>query len=81
MLGLLQILIFKSKNTHLKMAKYSKMSKILKNTQNTQKTIKIRKNPQFNNPKYGYFDDCSIFCLVKGFVIMVKWLVLTLFCA
>ena len=37
MLGLLQIPIFKSKNTHLKLAKYSEISKILKNTQNTQK--------------------------------------------
>ncbi len=65
-LGLLQIPIFKSKNTHLKSAKYSKISKILKNTQNTQKMCKILKNIQFDNPKYQYFDDHGALCHVNG---------------
>ncbi len=71
-IGLLQIPIFKSKNTNLKFAKYSKISKILRNTQNTQNICKIL-NTQFIKPKYRFFDITAFFVILCAYG-LCKWL-------
>ncbi len=73
-LGLLQILIFKSSNTHVNFENNFKISKILKRILIILKNTTT--NAQFINPKYGYFDEGHAFRCFMSLWTMWMWSVI-----